>query len=429
MGAICSSMSNTFSGAEPDQEQYTTRTRPTQKASNREGYMCRVNSAKPKRIIISFDGTGGEPGWAVQSREADGTVSPNAGGLSNVCKLHLIAGGNIGNTHSEFENQIPIYYSGVGTRGWKIVAGLKSALGFGAMHDIYTMAYEDVKKIYKEGDEIFIFGFSRGAATARLFTSHLGKAKLNGLEPNIAFLGVFDTVVESTSGFSENIKHVDVDGVDTSLPEHVKRAVHFVSIDEDRSPFKPTLFNKDPRVTEVWCPGIHSDIGGGYYYDGLSDNTLKLMQMEAEKAGLVTREITADLCQNSHHTIVSRDKELPGGGLRAFDKDMKIEPDATDPDTHNERSLMYASLNLLAGFYTHRSMHIVEGDKPTKEPILLLDSTLERIEKWQPKTGFEPASRNMSYENGKYFPKNLVGVSYKIVSSEDMSVSDTIHKG
>eukprot|EP00593_Proboscia_inermis_P012456 CAMPEP_0171315352 /NCGR_PEP_ID=MMETSP0816-20121228/62880_1 /TAXON_ID=420281 /ORGANISM="Proboscia inermis, Strain CCAP1064/1" /LENGTH=43 /DNA_ID= /DNA_START= /DNA_END= /DNA_ORIENTATION= len=32
----------------------------------KEGYMCRVNSAKPKRIIISFDGTGGEPGWAVQ---------------------------------------------------------------------------------------------------------------------------------------------------------------------------------------------------------------------------------------------------------------------------------------------------------------------------------------------------------------------------
>jgi len=249
---------------------------------------------------------------------------------------------------------------------------------------------------------------------------------LNGLEPNIAFLGVFDTVVESSSaGASEDIKDLDVDGVDSSLPEYVKRAVHFVSIDEDRSPFKPTLFNKDQRVTEVWCPGIHSDIGGGYYYDGLSDNILKLMQMEAEKAGLVTREITADLCQNSHHTIVSRDKELPGGGLRAFDKDMKIEPDATEPEIHNENTMMYWIPNWWIGF-KHRTMKIVEDDKPTKEPILLLDSTLERIEKWKPKTGFKS---NASYENGKYMPKNLVGVSYKIVSSEDMSVSDTIHKG
>jgi len=383
--------------------------------------------SEKKNIVISFDGTDGEPGWALQPKNEDGSVSLYKGvtGLSNVCKLHLIAGGNIGNTHSEFKNQVPIYYSGVGTRGH--FRTLKSALGFGAMRDIYDMAYEDVEKIYKEGDEIFIFGHSRGAATARLFASYLGEKKVNGLTPTIAFLGVFDTVVESFKfGVSEDIKNVDVKGEDSSLPKYVKRAVHFVSIDENRSPFIPTLFNKDSRVTEVWCPGVHGDVGGGYYNDGLSDNILKLMQMEAEKAGLATREITADICENANHTLVAHDEELPGKGLREFDKDLKVEPDASDPDIHSGFSSMYSVLNWWKGF-THRTMNIVEGDKPTMDPVLLLDSTLERIKKWKP-LGFDGVL-TAPYEDGKYSPKNLVGISYKIVSSEDMSVSDKVHTG
>jgi hypothetical protein len=391
-----------------------------------EDCLCCDHSSEPKRIVISFDGTGGEPGWAVQPRDLDGTVHlyKSSGGLSNVCKLHLIAGGNIGNTHAEFPNQIPIYYSGVGTRG--MFRTLKSAIGFGAMADIYEMAHEDVEKIYKEGDELFIFGFSRGAATARLFASYLGKKKVNGLTPTIAFLGVYDTVVESLRfGVSDAIKNVDVEGKDSELPEYVKRAVHFVSIDEYRSPFIPTLFNKDPRVTEIWCPGIHSDVGGGYYHDGLSDNVLKLMQMEAEKAGLVTREITAEVCENGNHTIIAHDKELPGKGLREFDKDMKVEPDATDPDIHDEMGSVYVLLNWWKGF-THRILKTVHGDKPTQEPILILDSTLERIEKWKPLgyVGVLPAP----YEDSKYRPKNLLDIPYKIVSSKDMSVSDTVYK-
>jgi hypothetical protein len=380
-------------------------------------------TSEKKRIVISFDGTGADPTWGLQTST---DLYKSAGGLSNVCKFHLIAGGNIGNTHAEFKNQVPIYYSGVGTRG--TFRTLKSTLGFGEMRDIYEMAYEDVEKIYKEGDEIFIFGFSRGAATARLFASYLGKQNVNGLKPIIAFLGVYDTVVESLKfGVSEAIKNVDVKGKDSSLPECVKRAVHFVSIDETRSPFIPTLFNKDPNVTEVWCPGVHGDIGGGYYHDGLSDNILQLMQMEAEKAGLVTRKITEDVCKNANHTLIAHHKEHKDRGLQKFDNDMKIDPDASDPDIHNEFSSMYSVINWLKGF-THRIMKVVEGDKPTEEPILLLDSTLERIEKWKPASCFDGVLQ-APYEDGKYRPKNLVGIPYKIVSSKDMSVSDTVHTG
>jgi hypothetical protein len=58
---------------------------------------------------------------------------------------------------------------------------------------------------------------------------------------------------------------------------HIEEAAHLVSIDEKRIAFQPTLFNKDKRITEVWFAGVHSDIGGGYWFDGLSDITLKFM--------------------------------------------------------------------------------------------------------------------------------------------------------
>lgn len=57
----------------------------------------------------------------------------------------------------------------------------------------------------------------------------------------------------------------------------INEALHLVSIDENRKAFKPTLMNQDSRVTEVWFPGVHSDIGGGYLRDFLSDVTLEFM--------------------------------------------------------------------------------------------------------------------------------------------------------
>ncbi len=77
-------------------------------------------SGKPKNIVISFDGTGGGPHWAIQRKDKCGEDIPlykNFGGLSNVCKFHLISGGNIGNTKTYFDDQLSFYYEGVGTRG------------------------------------------------------------------------------------------------------------------------------------------------------------------------------------------------------------------------------------------------------------------------------------------------------------------------
>jgi hypothetical protein len=62
-----------------------------------------------------------------------------------------------------------------------------------------------------------------------------------------------------------------------SISPDIQHALHLVSIDERRVPFMPTLMNRDRRVTELWMPGVHSDVGGGFRLDGLSDLALEVV--------------------------------------------------------------------------------------------------------------------------------------------------------
>ncbi len=387
---------------------------------------------KSKNIVISFDGTSATPqdAYAVK-KDYDGKVPlyVNGYGLSNICKLHLIAGGNIGNSKNYFKDQIPFYYQGVGTRGSSVGQLVRKIPGFSSgysMNYIAKLAYEDLEKIYEEGDKLFVFGFSRGAATARLFASFLDKYEDKKFDYKINFLGVYDTVVASAMySWSNKIENLDIFSKSNwRLPDVVERAVHFVSIDDHREFFDPTLFNADDRVTEIWVPGVHSDIGGGYYHDGISDTVLQCMQMEAEKVGLKTREITAETCKNEDYTLVEPVDGLDADAFREFDKDLKVEPDALDPDVHDQMSMAYSFANLVFGFFKHRKMVKMVENKPSEEPILLLDIAVDRVLNLQ----LDIAPMKMStYASKKYRPENLKGVKYRVVSSEDMSVSEKVH--
>lgn len=395
---------------------------------------CKKNCkhGSTKNIVISFDGTGGEPGWGIQD---DKGLYSDVAGLSNCCKMHLLAGGNIGNSENHFDvhDQIALYYSGVGTRG--NFRFLKSMLGLGEMKDIYTMAYEDLEKIYNKGDKLYVFGFSRGAATARLFCSYLHNNPINDSVPVVAFLGVFDTVCEEIPvcggvGVSDSPRVLDVKKVNSGLPDNVLRAMHLISIDDYRGPFTPTLFNEDARVTEIWCPGVHSDIGGGYYHDGLSDLTLHIMKIAAENENMKCRTITEDTCTNDHHTLVDC-KAFPHLDEQAFsdfDKDMKIEPDALDKDIHNTMSAMYVAFNFVKGFERRRPRKLRDDRDLEGEPILLLDAAVHRARQWYsskvPETFGIPEE---TYTGNKYRPKSLVGVPFKIVNSNTMDVHPEVH--
>ena len=276
--------------------------------------------ARTDTLIFCFDGTANE------SKDAADFAEDSS--ISNVLKLHAVFGGSCAKNENKWrptsgnDRQCSLYYPGVGTYGGWIRRVVNQVIAAKNMdvRKILQAALEDFEEKYLEhqaskedGDtlRIFIFGFSRGAAIARIFAAQLGDSKRRNiqhekkhtrisaaisqisaaisrffptktttLEHEVDFLGVFDTVTAmGISDLSAKTRPAsDVVLEDGTMAATVKCAVHLVSLDEERLAFQPTLFNHDPnRILEVWFPGVHSDVGGGFWFDGLSDITLQFM--------------------------------------------------------------------------------------------------------------------------------------------------------
>ena len=203
--------------------------------------------------------------------------------------------------------QITHYFRGVGNDDENDVVNQTAEGAFATMEEhVRNSAYCTFLQTYRQGDQVSIFGFSRGAASARLFARDLaargfvdkvtigsrycrvrnsGDLRLDvwdlvlrwsttlipGNQMPIAFLGVWDTV-------PTNVPSTPADWV---LPATVARAVHCMAMDENRNLFVPTLLSYPPErsstVKEVWFPGAHSDVGGGYYHDALSRVALRFI--------------------------------------------------------------------------------------------------------------------------------------------------------
>ena len=230
-----------------------------------------------KNLIFCFDGTCNDP--------ADANNFFEDGSISNVLKLHLLFGGTLQDQPEHHDKQRSFYYSGIGTYGGYLKQKFNAmfARPYGDMQDILEKAQSDLDQNHHEGDNLFIFGFSRGAAIARIFAArHINKKP-------VKLLGVFDTVAATKGSMDLDEDTYPASGIlfeNDSVSEHVKKAVHLVAIDEKRIMFQPTLMNADERVTEVWFAGVHSDIGGGYWFDGLSDITLDFMIRQAKDVGI-----------------------------------------------------------------------------------------------------------------------------------------------
>ncbi|HXO72146.1 MAG TPA: DUF2235 domain-containing protein [Bradyrhizobium sp.] len=183
----------------------------------------------------------------------------------------------------------------------------EGALGWGLGRNI-RRAYKFLSANYRPGTEIFIFGFSRGAFTARSLVGYLGasgllKAKYCtkeleerawsnyrtapndrmpavrlGLEPftfsfdevRVACLGVFDTVgaLGIPSTMLRRLNRSFYEFHDVELSPIVRLNLHALAIDEHRKPFEASVwrqsrFRWSNSITEqTWFPGVHSDIGG-----------------------------------------------------------------------------------------------------------------------------------------------------------------------
>lgn len=257
-----------------------------------------------KNIVLFCDGTGNEFG------------DQN----SNVIKLYKMLLCN--------EAQIAYYHPGVGTMGarnaltgigkwWTRVIGL--AFGYG-ISDNVADAYQFLMKSFEPGDDIYVFGFSRGAYTARALcgTLHIVGLLSSGNEGLIPyairmikrrkidfgvaadfkktfsweckprFVGVWDTV--SSVGWVYNAVRFPFTKATNNPDLQIVR--HAISIDERRAFFRQNLFgapySPQQDVKELWFAGVHSDVGAGYpeSQSQLSKIALRWMACEAELAGL-----------------------------------------------------------------------------------------------------------------------------------------------
>ncbi|MFA6243668.1 MAG: DUF2235 domain-containing protein, partial [Candidatus Hydrogenedentales bacterium] len=243
----------------------------------------------------------------------DGTSNKLADDHTNVVRLFQVAEKN--------GSQVAFYDPGVGTlaapdqrsalgKRWSLVKGL--AVGEGLDENVFE-AYRYLMSAYEEDDRVYLFGFSRGAFTVRVLAGMLqGVGLLYGGSENllrycwetyrripmtvhspsgydsvearkietgleslrqnftrpcpIAFVGVWDTV-GSVGMYNWNQAFPY-----TYFNPGVNCVRHAVAIAERRAGFRSNVYldkgelqpDGSPKVMNVWFPGVHSDIGGGY---------------------------------------------------------------------------------------------------------------------------------------------------------------------
>lgn len=270
-----------------------------------------------RNLVFFFDGTGKEP---------------RLGRSSNVYRMMSMA------PHDG--EQVLFYDAGVGTLGspksttalgskLTRIAGL--AFGYG-LKDNVVAAYRFLAERYEPGDRVFLFGFSRGAYSARAFAGLLyqiglvrpehvnmipyalkhywwhvdGKPKTEEWELADEFSGQFCRA-DFPRRQDRSIHHIGLwDTVNATgvlrgrleLPWTAKMPMaaslrHAVSLDEQRRPFDPQLVATDApgfadgTFREVWFSGVHSDVGGTFMPDHqLAEITLAWIAEGAVNAGL-----------------------------------------------------------------------------------------------------------------------------------------------
>jgi uncharacterized protein (DUF2235 family) len=221
------------------------------------------------------------------------------------------------------DQQLSYYQPGIGTmtpaafwgrvRKW-FVKQIDLAIAW-FLSEHVTDAYRFLMRYYQDDDRICIFGFSRGAYTARALAGMLHKVGLltQGNDELISFawdkfknednkelaqkfkdtfsrpvrvhfLGLWDTV--SSVGWAWDPKHLPY----TQNNPSVEIVRHLVALDERRAYFVQNLWGTVPNdVEQLWFPGVHGDVGGGYPVDraGLSALALQWMTDKAIAAGLL----------------------------------------------------------------------------------------------------------------------------------------------
>lgn len=300
-------------------------------------------NAMEKRLIVCCDGT-----W----NHAD-QPSP-----TNVTKLALAV-----LPQAADMRQLVYYRSGVGTlRGTRLRGG---AFGTGLSGNVMD-AYRFLVDNYEPDDKLYLFGFSRGAFTARSLAGlvrncgilHPKNARMiknawalyrdrsekptstasalfrrtYAHETGVHFMGVWDTVgalgIPGPRWLTRRWAFHD-----TELSSWVKGAFQALSIDEQRGRFRPALWHQQPgaesgqELKQVWFAGVHADVGGGYPETGLSDISLLWMVDQARRYGV---EFNPEVLSGAGQGEMAPENTI----------DFQVEPDSMGVK-HNSRKGLY----------------------------------------------------------------------------------------
>lgn len=284
-----------------------------------------------KRLVICYDGT-----W-------NAVTNPDE--VTNVVRMAQA----IKSVAEDGTTQVVYYNAGVGSGG-PIDRFVGGVFGAGLRNNVKRgLAFLSLNWDPEElpdnpvADEIYIFGFSRGAYSARALAGVIGaiggiprQASFDQLEdiwnhyrktpqerrqdderikkliyempqqkkPIVKCVGVWDTVgsygvpaglglgalarkfTSWTRGFHDN-----------EIGSYIEYGLHAMAIDEERRAFPATSWvtskpEDRPGVEQVWFAGAHSNVGGGYKESGLSD--LALLWMIARVAKLTGLEFDDD---------------------------------------------------------------------------------------------------------------------------------------
>ncbi len=282
-----------------------------------------------KRIVICADGT-----WSRPEKNLKKDFPTNVLRLARSIKPVAA---------DKLPQQV-FYDWGVGSYYDPVIGG---ATGKG-LHKNIMDDYRYIVQNYSPGDELYLFGFSRGAYTIRCLCGLInncgiikrpdaaliqkafnhykrsgpayapeGKESLKFRDQHshdsreIKFVGVWDTVGAMGIPISFLGLFEDKDEFyDTKIGKNIRIARHALAIDEHRIDFEPTIWTpkENMDVQQVWFAGAHSDIGGSYKPDEngsrLSDNTLAWLIKEAEKTGLTTeKHLEKSIIQNPLATL------------------------------------------------------------------------------------------------------------------------------
>ncbi|MDH5444440.1 MAG: DUF2235 domain-containing protein [Gammaproteobacteria bacterium] len=344
-----------------------------------------------KNLIFCFDGTENDPNDVKPEKKWFGLFGEKDNSVSNVFKLHLFFGGDLEN-QTTLDKQHSFYYSGVGTYGSWLRQKLNAALAPEKMdvRNILNQAGADLAAHYKKGDKIYVFGFSRGAALARRFACLVNKyvPAIGEKSKVVRFLGVFDTVASiGVPNLEDDQKpRTQVVFENMTVSAHVQEAIHLVSIDENRIAFQPTLMNMEDRVTEVWFPGAHSDVGGGFAKRGLSDSALRFIVDEMQK-----REIGLTILSPED---VELNKLVVDKGRYTFRlEDIDIQPNHLDKLHVKKRFWPFSKLTL-----DHRNVRVNVNDQMSSDTPVVFCKMVERAQ-----------------EDGEYRPMSMHHVGHHLL--------------